>query len=578
MVNPYLILAMTNDQQLPSERHPLAILLVDDDQIFGFGLRTILQEQGVSDPSLFEQVTSAELALAVLSERLPDLVILELNLPLNNPAQLSGLQFCQEVRRLYPNLPIFLLTSQINPEPLLAAYNLGVKGYCVKGTPISTLVRGLTEVVEGNEYWQIKQNIQSIIPQAKSQKWLAAQRRVGLEQIESSLKKVNTALSDSRLPVLDWLFWKGRKRELLFARWLVRQLLPVEYVIVDNTQPVVSQPQNNPNSPIVQASELALIPQKQSNITITTNVFEKTITQIQSGVDNLTKSSLEIDILRTKTKKELLYLVLNEIVRTVDQLKSNNTNETELFVEIEPIVKELWQVCSFEFITKHYGSIFNEKVQILDILVKEADFIVEDVLEQIPFKLEVFEYLVLESEQNEPEKVKERFEILTQNLVIQIANSVMLTILNNFLDKEIIQPDIYNDQIISSRDIAKFRNRLSWKYRVDKYLEEPKNIFEDKYKVYYFNNQGISVTFLKASRKNELKKLKGFRWFITILIEARDAIAPGTSSLIDWLGKSVVFLLTEVIGKAIGLVGKGFVQGIGNTLQETRSRKNQRNR
>ncbi|ELR99810.1 DUF3685 domain-containing protein [Gloeocapsa sp. PCC 73106] len=569
---------MTNDQQLLFEDNSPRILLVDDDPIFGFGLRALLTEQGFGDLALFEQVMSGESALATLSERLPDVIILELNLRLNNPTQFSGLQLCREIRRLYPNLPIFLLTSQTNPEQLLAAYNLGVKGYCVKGTPIDTLVRGLKEVIKGNDYWQVEQNIREIIPRQRSQKWITVQRRVGLEQIDTNLKKVNECLSDSRLPVLDWLFWTGRRRELLLARWLVSQLLPVEYVIIDNPQGVTPPLPNNSSSPIVQASQIALVAQRERNIASSTNVFEKTLTQIQSGVDNLTNTTLEIDILRSKTKKELLYLVLNQVVRTTEKLKLTETTEQDLFLEISAIVKDLWQCCSFDFIAKYYDHVFTENVQLLDILLKEAEFISKNLLEEIPFRLEVFQYLISPNYQDEPEAVKKRFELLWQNLLIEIANSVMLTILNNFLDQEILQPEIYNETIVSSRDIARFRNRLSWKYRADKYLEEPKNIFEDQHRIFYFDNKGIASTFIKASRKTELKQLKGFRWLVTIAIEARDAIAPGTSALIDSLGKTVVFLLTEVIGKAIGLIGKGFFQGIGNTLQETRYRKNQRNK
>lgn len=559
---------MTNSQRLQ-------ILLVDDDPIFAIGLQTALREQGYTDILISNQVTTAESALSVIANNLPDLVVLELNLRLADPAQISGIQFCQEIHRQYPNLPIFLLTSQTNPELLLTAYNLGVKGYCVKGTPLTTVVRGLREVASGGNYWQSAQNIQTITPKRKSQKWLQVQRRVGLEQIDHSLKKVNHSLNNSHLPLLDWLFWRGRRRELLLARWLVNQLLPVEYVVIDNPGASASNIVSDSTSAIVPNPQGSLIPSQQTQIN-KNNIYEKTLAQIQSGVDNLTKSPLEIDILRTKPKKELLYLVYTQVIRTVDKLKFTNTEEEELLNNINLIIKDLWQVCSFEFITRYYTNVLTEKVQLLDILLKEAQFIREDLLDKIPFKLEVFQYLI--SEETEPEKVQARLDILWHNLIIEIANGVMLTVLNNFLDEEIIQPDIYQDKIISSRDIAKFRNRLSWKYRREKYLEDPQNIFEDQYKVYYFDKGGILKTYIKACRKNELKQLKGFRWWITILIEARDAIAPGIKALIDWLGKIVVYILTEVIGKGIGLIGKGFVQGIGNAVQETRYRNRNSNR
>ena len=145
---------MTNNQRLQ-------ILLVDDDPIFAIGLQTALREQGYTDIEIVNHVTTPESALTIISTRIPDLIILELNFRLSSPSQMSGLQFCQQIQRQYPNLPIFLLTSQTNPDLLIAAYNLGVKGYSVKGTPLNTLVKGLKQVATGREYWQIEQNIQT---------------------------------------------------------------------------------------------------------------------------------------------------------------------------------------------------------------------------------------------------------------------------------------------------------------------------------------------------------------------------------------------------------------------------------
>ena len=555
---------MTNNRRLQ-------ILLVDDDPIFAIGLQTALREQGYTDIEILNHVTTPESALTIISTRIPDLIILELNLRLSNPTQVSGLQFCQEVQRLYPNLPIFLLTSQTNPDLLIAAYNLGVKGYSVKGTPLNTLVRGLKQVATGREYWQIEQNIQTITPRKKPQSWLEVQRRVGLEQIDSNLKKVKNTLNNSHLPLLDWLFWTGRRRELLVARWLIKQLLPVEYVVIDNSQTSMSGIVGDGTMPVLPASAEVIIPSREKNI-VTNDIYAKTLNKIQSGVDNLTNSPIEIDILRKKPKKHLLYLVFNQVLRAVEELKFTDANEQDVINNIDGIIKDIWQLSSFEFITKNYADIFNDKVKLLDILLKESVFIGEDLLYKIPFKLEIFQYLISKETETEPEKIKTRFEVLWHNLIIDIANGVVLTILNNLLDEEIIQPDIYQEKIVSSRDIAKFRNRLSWKYRREKYLEEPQNIFEDQYKIYYFDEGGIVKTFIKTSRKTQLKQLKGLQWWVTILIEIRDAIAPGITALIDWLGKTLVYLLTEVIGKAIGLIGKGFVQGIGNSVQETRYR------
>jgi hypothetical protein len=67
-----------------------------------------------------------------------------------------------------------------------------------------------------------------------------------------------------------------------------------------------------------------------------------------------------------------------------------------------------------------------------------------------------------------------------------------------------------------------------------------------------------------------LAQLQGLARTVTLLLELRDALSPRLRSLVKFLGKGFVFALTQVIGRAIGLMIKGILQGIGNSWQETR--------
>ena len=90
------------------------------------------------------------------------------------------------------------------------------------------------------------------------------------------------------------------------------------------------------------------------------------------------------------------------------------------------------------------------------------------------------------------------------------------------------------------------------------------------------HQNGIQTFFVYASRTEELNQLRGLPWLATMIIEIRDAISPRLRALIASLGKGMVYLLTQVIGKGIGLIGKGIIQGIGSSLQDTNyGKKNQ---
>jgi hypothetical protein len=56
------------------------------------------------------------------------------------------------------------------------------------------------------------------------------------------------------------------------------------------------------------------------------------------------------------------------------------------------------------------------------------------------------------------------------------------------------------------------------------------------------------------------------------VLELKDAISPRLKSAIGLLGNGFVYVLTNVIGRGIGLIGRGVVQGIGNAWQDRNSK------
>ena len=67
-------------------------------------------------------------------------------------------------------------------------------------------------------------------------------------------------------------------------------------------------------------------------------------------------------------------------------------------------------------------------------------------------------------------------------------------------------------------------------------------------------------------RDRELQQLSWGQQLITLVLEGRDALAPQVQSLFKRLGDLLVVVLTQVIGRAIGLVGRGIVQGMGRSV------------
>jgi hypothetical protein len=85
--------------------------------------------------------------------------------------------------------------------------------------------------------------------------------------------------------------------------------------------------------------------------------------------------------------------------------------------------------------------------------------------------------------------------------------------------------------------------------------------------LFALQEQGISTVQLTEPRDGELRQLGWPQQLVTLALESRDALAPQAQALARGLGDLLVVVLTQVLGRAIGLVGRGIVQGMGRGLR-----------
>ena len=311
-----------------SDRH-LKLLLFDQDPIFRLGLRVALEAiPNLEVIAVVETDTSALQILAEIAQEDPkqvNLLVLEFGNGRSTISQQLGLQFCRQLKALYPNLPILLLSSVQEQGLLLAAKSVGVNGYCPKGTPLPELVAAIQEVADGASYWfQDTEAIttpnsplpstnainrvspRSPLPFSKLRNNL---RLSGIAYIDATLAAVTAQLQVPGLPVLDWAILAGQRRELLAARWLLNRLLASSQERQEEHIPVADEPPFTPSlsSAIQQRQTVSPL---LSPGTLQSALFASCVTKLQFPLQNVTDIPLEIDIFREDKKRELLYIIL----------------------------------------------------------------------------------------------------------------------------------------------------------------------------------------------------------------------------------------------------------------------------
>ncbi|MBE9204989.1 DUF3685 domain-containing protein [Nostoc sp. LEGE 06077] len=563
---------------------PLKLLLIDQDPIFRLGLRVALAE--MPDLQVVAEVetdTAALQKLAELTNQDPtqvNIVVLELGNGRSIDSQLQGLELCGLLKTSYPNLPVLLLSSIQNPEILAAVRVFGINGYIPKGTPISQIIAVIAEVAIGGSYWVLDPNPPQITisppPQMPLLQLWQNQCLSGVNYINNSLAKVTLQLQTPGLPILDRAVLAGQRRELLAARWLLNNLLsspPERQSLTPLVEELTVMP--SPSSAIIPndgEQQLTLLPEITPSA-LQFDLFATCINQLQFSLENVTDIPLEIDILREDKKRGLLYLILQKLTKQLDELRASQITIEQLEGFKNTILFDVWQATVTDFFGKFSQvQVGKQNIAVVNVLLQNPRVIQTEILNKIPFVLELFSYLLFQTDLYidnhaylaDSYDAKSQALMILENLLIQIGNGVLQPLLNYLADIEAIKKNFYTQKLISTREIERFRNDLSWKYRLNNYVNEAKAIFESRYELLVLAPRGIAKTSIYAPRNAELANLSGVPLLVTLGLEFWDAIAPRLQSLLSFLGSGIVFVLTQIIGRGLGLIGRGILQGIGS--------------
>ncbi|MBE9229358.1 DUF3685 domain-containing protein [Phormidium sp. LEGE 05292] len=590
---------------LTSPDRQIKIILVDDEPVFRAGLRVVIErfpDLQVVAEAQSERDLGEILALPSTSV---DLVILDLDLDRSLPPEQSGLELCQQLKTSYPQLPILLLSSFPSPELLEAVRQIGAEGFCFKGIDVSELVNAIRLVAGGGSYSYLPSVVgQAPTVQASETKispkpgiftnLFDRMRLSGVRQIEAALAEVNQELKDSRLSVLDRAVLAGRRRELLAARRLVNRLLATKTSVssaqkpLPRSQGVAPQPNmemRNEKSSAIVRREVSLSAGRfaKRSANAESQIFENAFAKIQYGLKNLTGSPLEIDILREEKRRELLNVVLHKLEDIVDELRFSQVQLSQLQEKKSLILLDLWRLAATEFFGKYYTlQLRNQDLEVLPVILQDAELVELEILDKIPQVTDLLAHLLFDMPllidsipySAGTAEAMVRAEVLLQNILIQVANAVIQPLLNHLADVEEVKQNFYDRRLVSTRQIEKFRNELSWKYRVEKYVTEPRAIFESRYNLLVLDGYGIIKVFIYAPRNYELRELSGIPYAVTLALETRDAIAPRVRSVVSLVGRGAVYVLTQVVGRGIGLIARGILQGIGNAWDDTKFGRN----
>ena len=124
---------------------PIKLFIVDDHYMVIEGIRTLLQNE--KDIIWVGHATNAASCMAFLQQQLPDVILMDINLP-----DKSGIELCKELKSMYPSVKVLGLSTFNQQSFIEKMMSNGASGYVLKNASGQELMEGINTIVQGKEY------------------------------------------------------------------------------------------------------------------------------------------------------------------------------------------------------------------------------------------------------------------------------------------------------------------------------------------------------------------------------------------------------------------------------------------
>ena len=451
--------------------------------------------------------------------------------------------------------------------------SLNAEGFLLNPS-VDNVLESINIIVNGGRVFDLENNSQV---KNKKESLLTFNQKLltsGLKQIDIEINYIFKYVNSDSTPDFYKFILKGRLRELITAKsflifiWGNSLDLYTEAIYTENKITVDNTNTNtNTNTIII----------KDKN---TLEIWNLILNRLRQRYNS---SNINIDfnnssIILSGIKKEFISRLICKMLDELDKLIKNikdNYKEKDFKEDFNSLIDEL-KINTISNITEGYFRLRrdNESLSINEFLYKEASCneIDKESHESIMFIEPIIKNQPLDYDGKLLPLYETESFILLENIIsnwiIRNCNLLASELFNICSTWPELRTVLINPELQSTRNFERFRNNINNYNRWHEYIYMPIYLYESKREYIDIIDNKFTRYFKNENREKELENLEWLQKQVTLLVEIRDAIAPQLEIAVKYIGDLFVTFLTKVVGKALGLIGKGILQGLGRSISK----------
>jgi DNA-binding NarL/FixJ family response regulator len=127
------------------------ILVVDDNPAVRHYLRALLEQQ--STWQVCDEARTGEEAIQRVEKNPPDMILLDFQMP-----DLNGLDVARQITKVFPQIPILMVTVHLSKQLAEEARRAGIRGACAK-SDVGSIVQAVDALLHAGTYFPTMNSI-----------------------------------------------------------------------------------------------------------------------------------------------------------------------------------------------------------------------------------------------------------------------------------------------------------------------------------------------------------------------------------------------------------------------------------